>query len=85
MFIIYKTIHTFFWVYSAFLMVRILSSWVPACQNYSWHRFVCFYTDPYLRVFQRIIPPIGGVLDISPMLAFFSLRIIESIVLALFR
>jgi YggT family protein len=43
--------------------------------------FVAFYTDPYLNLFRRLIPPIGGVLDLSPILAFFGLEILENIIL----
>ncbi len=82
---LYKTIHFVFLGYTILLTVRILSSWVPAWQGQTWTRFVAFYTDPYLNLFRRLIPPIGGGLDISPILAFFALRILESIVLGFLR
>jgi YggT family protein len=44
-------------------------------------RFVAFYTDPYLNLFRRFIPPIGGVLDLSPLLGFFALQIMENLIL----
>jgi uncharacterized protein YggT (Ycf19 family) len=37
--------------------------------------------DPYLNFFRRFIPPIGGVMDISPIVAFFTLNLLEKIVL----
>lgn len=77
----YKAIHFIFFGYTILLSVRILSSWVPAWQGQTWARFVAFYTDPYLHIFRRILPPIGGVLDLSPILAFFGLRILESLIL----
>jgi YggT family protein len=39
-------------------------------------RDVC---EPYLRVFRRVIPPIGGI-DFSPILAIFTLELFNSIV-----
>lgn len=36
------------------------------------HRTV---TDPYLNLFRGIIPPIGGTLDLSPILAFVTLNV----------
>jgi uncharacterized protein YggT (Ycf19 family) len=48
-------------------------------------RFVSFYTDPYLNLFRRLLPPLGGVLDISPILGFFALRIAEMILLGLIQ
>jgi YggT family protein/cell division inhibitor SepF len=34
--------------------------------------------EPYLGVFRRFIPPIGGVIDLSPIVALFALRFIVS-------
>ncbi|HWX97041.1 MAG TPA: YggT family protein [Solirubrobacteraceae bacterium] len=36
-------------------------------------------TEPYLRIFRRFIPSFGGI-DFSPILAIFSLQIINSVV-----
>lgn len=82
---IYKIIHYIFLGYTILLTIRILGSWVPSLQRSTLMRFVSFYTDPYLHVFQRIIPPIGGRLDISPILAFFCLRFLESMVIGILR
>lgn len=76
-------IHILFVSYTVLLFVRIVSSWFPAWQAHHLVRFVAFYTDPYLNIFRRLLPPLGGVLDISPILAFFVLRIIEMILLSL--
>jgi YggT family protein len=32
--------------------------------------------DPYLDLFKKIIPPIGGMIDISPILAIIVLQLI---------
>lgn len=78
-------IHILFVTYTVLLFVRIISSWFPDWQGHHLFRFVAFYTDPYLNLFRRILPPLGGVLDISPILAFFVLRILEMIILGLIR
>ena len=83
--ILYTIVSWAFWVYTILLMVRILVSWVPDWQRFTWVRFVSFYTDPYLGVFRRIVPPIGGVLDLSPLLAFFALRFAETVILGWLR
>jgi YggT family protein len=72
-----------FSTYTILLFVRIVTSWFPAWQGYHLVRFVAFYTDPYLHFFRRILPPLGGVIDISPILAFFALRIIEMLILGM--
>lgn len=68
-----------FWVYLIMLFARILGSWIPEFQSSRIMMFVAFYTDPYLNLFRRFIPPLG-MIDISPIVAFFFLNIIESVV-----
>lgn len=67
--------------YTILIFLRIVSSWFPAWQGHHLIRFVAFYTDPYLNIFRRLLPPLGGVLDLSPILAFFALRVIEMLIL----
>ena len=71
-----------FLVYTIMLFVRILGSWLPEYQNSRFMLFISFYTDPYLNIFRRLIPPLG-MLDISPIVAFFCLSIFEAILKAL--
>ncbi|DAB21839.1 TPA: hypothetical protein CPT94_06785 [Candidatus Gastranaerophilales bacterium HUM_22] len=37
-------------------------------------------TDPFLNIFRGIIPPIGGMLDISPIVAIILLQILQGFV-----
>ena len=76
-------VNILFTAYTILLFIRIISSWFPAWQAHNFVRFVAFYTDPYLNLFRRLLPPLGGVLDISPILAFFALRLMEMILLQL--
>ncbi len=78
-------VHLLFVTYTVLLFLRIITSWFPAWQAHHFVRFVAFYTDPYLNLFRRLIPPLGGVLDISPILAFIALRVAEMVLLGLLR
>lgn len=78
-------IHILFVAYTVLLFLRIVTSWLPQWQAHHLVRFVAFYTDPYLNLFRRLLPPLGGVLDLSPILGFFALRIAEMILLGLIR
>lgn len=78
-----QLIHLSFLTYTILLFVRVVSSWFPNWYKYSVIRFIAFYTDPYLNLFRRILPPLGGVLDLSPILAFFALRLLEMALLSL--
>jgi len=67
--------------YYIMLFLRIFLTWIP---NIDWEkqpaRGLCLITDPFLNIFRGIIPPIGGVLDISPILAFIVLQILQGII-----
>ncbi len=77
-----KTIvHSLFVLYTLLLFGRIAISWFPQFQGSSANRFLILYTEPYLAVFRKVIPPIGGMLDLSPLFAFFALRIAESLIM----
>jgi YggT family protein len=78
-------IHLLFTTYTVLLFLRIVSFWFPAWQHHQFVRFLSFYTDPYLNIFRRLIPPLGGALDLSPILAFFVLRILELLLLSFFQ
>ena len=74
-----------FSIYTGLILIRIIGSWFPSFASHPIMRFVAFYTDPYLNLFRRIIPPIGGTLDLSPMLAFFALQLLEKLILYFLR
>ena len=75
-------VHWAFKIYFILLIVRIIGSWVPQFQHTKVMKFVGFYTDPYLNLFRRIIPPLGGI-DFSPIIAFIVLQGVQVLILGL--
>lgn len=80
-------VNSLFTVYIVLIFVRILLSWIPRMPYHPALRafvdFVHQTTDPYLNVFRRILPTVGGssfALDLSPILATFVLLIGQAIV-----
>jgi YggT family protein len=69
----------FLQIYLILLIIRILLSWFP---NINWMQFpfsiLSQLTDPYLQIFRRFIPPLGGI-DFSPILGFFLLQFLVSL------
>jgi YggT family protein len=65
-----------FQVFTLMLFARIIGSWLPELNQYRFMQFISFYTDPYLDLFRKIIPPLG-MIDISPIFAFLGLGVIE--------
>lgn len=73
-----SVISTLFMVYYYLMLAYILMSWFPNARESSIGQFIGKLVDPYLSIFRRFIPPIGGMLDISPIVAFIALRFIQS-------
>jgi YggT family protein len=81
-----------FLVYLILIFARILLSWIP---RMPYHpvlsgvvNFIHEVTDPYLNLFRRVLPPVGGggfALDLSPMIATFVLIILWQVVVAAIR
>lgn len=78
-------VEVFMTVYILLILAYIITSWIR--MPYSpWlnriQRFLYDVCEPYLRIFRRVIPPLGP-LDLSPMVAVFALLIVQRIVIAL--
>jgi YggT family protein len=80
-------VNALFLVYMIIIFARILLSWIPRIPYHPLLSavigFIQDVTDPYLRLFRRIIPPLGGggfALDLSPIIASFVLIIARSII-----
>jgi YggT family protein len=80
-------VNALFLVYMIIIFARILLSWIPRIPYNPLLSavigFIKDVTDPYLRLFRRIIPPLGGggfALDLSPIIAIFVLIIARSII-----
>ncbi len=65
-------------LYSTLLIIRVLLTWFPGID---WSNGILSalssITDPYLNIFRGIIPPIGGF-DISSILAFVILNLVQT-------
>ena len=82
-----------FFVYMVLIIARIVLSWIQQFRALPYNRplrtvvgFVEESVDPYLNVFRRFIPPLGGggfALDLSPILAIIVLILVQGIVVDL--
>ncbi len=77
--IAYTIIDSAFWIYTLLLLARVLGSWFSEFRDTHIFRVLAFYTDPYLNLFRRIVPPLGPM-DISPIVAFFALQLAENVI-----
>lgn len=75
--------------YSLVIFVYVMMSWIPMgggiiTDIYHALGKIC---DPFLDLFRRFIPPIGGMVDVSPIVALlvlqFGVRLIVSLLAVL--
>jgi YggT family protein len=86
-------VEALFLVYSILILLNILIGWMPRIPFYSrWFRglldFITETTDPYLNVFRRIVPSVGGggfALNFAPVIALIVLFVLEAVVVGLIR
>lgn len=75
-----RFVNQLFYFYYILLLLRVFLTWIP---NINWFnqpfKVISQLTDPFLNIFRNVIPPLGGVLDISPILAIIVLQILQGI------
>ena len=78
-------VNVFISVYVLLIFAYIITSWIRLPYS-TWlnriQRFLYDVCEPYLRIFRRILPPLGP-LDLSPIIAIFSLFIINRLIQAI--
>ncbi|WP_342562384.1 YggT family protein [Paenibacillus sp. FSL R7-0345] len=67
-------INILFQIYYFMIIIYILMSWLPNLRENFIGELLGKLVEPYLSPFRRIIPPLFGTLDISPIVALFVLR-----------
>jgi uncharacterized protein YggT (Ycf19 family) len=75
-------LEVFIEVYILLIIAYILTSWVRAGYNPAFARVVRFLhdtCDPYLRLFRRVIPPLGP-LDVSPIVGIVVLGVVRQLI-----
>lgn len=75
-----------FQIYEFLILIRVLLSWltVTPYSHFMSHPAVQLLyrvTDPVLEPLRRLIPPIGGAIDISPVVALIILEIVHRILI----
>jgi YggT family protein len=77
MFLLIEIINLVFRLYSYAILARIVLSWVPLERNNLVVQFIYKITEPILAPF-RIILPLGGMgLDLSPIIVFFLINLLQ--------
>lgn len=73
----YNFLDTVFSIYYWLIIAYILMSWIPQARDSAIGNFIGRFVEPYLAPFRRFIPPLGGMIDISPIVALFALGFLK--------
>ena len=71
-----------FWTFTLLriaILVRVIASWLPISPYSPWIRWSFTLSEPILRPMRRFIPPFRSI-DITPIIAFFALGLLEALV-----
>ncbi|MFC7681572.1 YggT family protein [Paenibacillus sp. GCM10028914] len=72
---IYELVFYVFQIYFYMILVYVLMSWLPNVRESFIGELLGKLVEPYLAPFRRFIPPIMGMIDISPIVALFVLQL----------
>lgn len=70
-------------IYTWIIIIYILMSWIPNARGSQFGMVLEEICEPFLAPFRKIIPPIGGMLDISPIIAIIALNLAQAGVFAI--
>ncbi|AZJ21994.1 YggT family protein [Bacillus wiedmannii] len=71
-------------IYSWALIIYILLSWFPGAKESTFGEILARICEPYLEPFRRFIPPLG-MIDISPLVAIFTLKLATNGLISIFN
>lgn len=69
--------------YSVIILIYCLLSWVPVQHDGVMGDIKSFFakiSEPYLNLFRKLIPPIGGTVDVTPIIALVVLQLVVSFI-----
>ena len=68
-------------VYMILILIRVIISWIRPNPRNPFVQVIYNLTEPVLSPIRRIIPPIGGAIDISPIILFVIFYLVIAFVL----
>ena len=73
-------------VYSMIIFVYVLMSWIPTKRGIlaDIDNVLAKICDPYLNLFRKFLPPLGGMVDVSPIIALLVLQFGVRLILSIF-
>ena len=72
--------------YTWIIIIYCLLTWIPSSARMiaEVKRILSMIVEPFLKPFQKLIPPIGGMVDITPIVAVLVLQLARALIIGLF-
>jgi YggT family protein len=67
------------WFFVLVLFLYVLLSWFSPDPRNPLVQLLTLIAIPILEPLRRVIPPVGGVIDLSPVLGMFALQIVNAV------
>ena len=77
-------VHWTFAILQLALIVRVVSSWLRLSPYSRWVSWSFALSEPIIRPLRGVVPPLG-MIDVTPLIAYLALRILEWLVLLALR
>ena len=58
------------------IFVRVIFSWMPTKMP-KFQKFIFDTTEPILKPIRKIVPPVGGIMDLSPVIAYLLVYLLQ--------
>jgi YggT family protein len=71
-----------FTVLSLAVIARALLSWFDPGLRYPISQLLVDLTEPIIAPIRRVVPPVGGMIDLSPLIALILLQVIERVIIS---
>jgi YggT family protein len=82
LFLLVRIINAVSYLFSLLVIAKIILSYFMS-PYHSVRRFLDGLVDPLLRPIQRIVPPLGGVLDLSPLILLILVEVVSTLLVRL--
>jgi YggT family protein len=69
-----------FWVLTLAVIARALLSWFDPMMRYTVSRYLVDLTEPIIGPIRRVVPPLVGMIDLSPLVALVLLQLIRRVI-----
>jgi YggT family protein len=66
----------FFWS----IIISIIGSWIAPASGHPLLNLVNQLIDPLMAPVRRLLPPLGGVIDVSPILVILALKVVDMLI-----